>query len=206
MPPEDLLNAISLQSAVFNGAAVAGPALAGLTVDLIGLPANFFLNALSFAGVLLALISLPTRTAVQPTREKLLHQIRVALAAVWGDAVVFPLLCVYGTLLFAGPSLPLLVPVLAAGKLHVGPATLGLLFSAAGVGAVAGTLMLGSLPAANSWLVRAAVACWCIALALTGISSTVQVTFVSLMLLGASQSVAGATTSTLLQARVAAPH
>lgn len=204
VPEEDLLNAISLQSAVFNGAAVAGPALAGVTVDLIGLSSNFYLNALSFAGVLLALMSLPAGPAVQPRREKLIRQIRVALGALRGDPVLSPLLWVYGMLLFAGPSLPLLVPVLAAGRLHVGPTTLGLLFSAAGVGAVAGTLILGSLPAANSWLVRAAVACWCTALAVTGISSTVQVTLFSLILLGASQSVAGATTSALLQTRVPA--
>jgi MFS family permease len=202
VPEEDLLNAISLQSAVFNGAAVAGPALAGLTVARIGLSANFFLNALSFTGVLLALASLPTGPAVQSGRERLIQQIRVVLQSVRGDPVLFPLLCVYGTLLFAGPSLALLIPVLAALRLHVGPATLGFLFSAAGIGAVAGTLILGNLPTTNSSLVRAAVACWCMALALTGISSAVQLTFCSLVLLGASQSIAGAATSALLQTRV----
>src|SRR5689334_6995219 len=55
VPKEDLLNAISLQSAVFNGASVLGPALAGIIIDLIGLPANFFLNAVSFLAVLTSL-------------------------------------------------------------------------------------------------------------------------------------------------------
>jgi MFS family permease len=59
VPNEDLLNAILLQSAVFNSASVVGPALAGITVDKIGLFANFFLNALSFLAALASLLILP---------------------------------------------------------------------------------------------------------------------------------------------------
>ncbi len=202
VPQEDLLSAISLQSAVFNGAAVAGPVLAGITVDFIGLPANFFLNAFSYAAVLLALVFLPAPTAVSPKREKLSLQIRTTLKCVRGDPVLLRLICVYGVLLFAGPSLPLLIPVLAAARLHVGATTLGILFSAAGIGAVAGSIILGSLPVARSTLARAAVATWCIALTLTGIGRTLQVTFCALALLGASQSIVGATTAALLQTSV----
>jgi MFS family permease len=56
VPKEDLLNAISLQSAVFNSASMLGPALAGFMIDLVGLPANFFLNAVSFLPVLVSLV------------------------------------------------------------------------------------------------------------------------------------------------------
>lgn len=202
IPEKDLLNAISLQSAVFNGAAVVGPALAGFTVARIGLPANFFFNALSFATVLLALASLHTRSAAPRKRESLIPQIRATLGSVRCDPVLLPVVCVYGTLLFAGPSLPLLLPVLTAGRLHVGPISLGFLFSAAGLGAVAGALILGSFPSTDSRLVRVAVAGWCTALAVTGVSSSVQVTFCALVLLGVSQSIAGASTSALLQTRV----
>lgn len=202
VPQKDLLNAISLQSVAFNGAAVAGPALAGLTAGLIGLPANFFLNALSYAAVLLALKSLGTNGAALSGRESLTRQIRIVLGSVRRDPVLLPVLCVYGTLLFAGPSLPLLLPVLAAGRLHVGPIALGFLFSAAGLGAIAGGLILGRFPAPSARLFLTAVAGWCTALALSGISISVQITFCALVLLGVSQSMVGASTSTLLQTRV----
>jgi MFS family permease len=67
VPQEDLLNAVSLQSAVFNGAAILGPALAGSIVNHVGLSAVFFLNALSFTGILLALMFLAGRpTPLRP--------------------------------------------------------------------------------------------------------------------------------------------
>ena len=55
VPKEAMLNAISLQSAVFNGASLLGPALAGVTLSRLGYSANFFLNAASFLAVLGAL-------------------------------------------------------------------------------------------------------------------------------------------------------
>src|SRR2546425_669673 len=69
VPRKDLMNAISLQSTVFNGAAVVGPALAGITIGLLasaghliglrgtltGYGGNFLLNGISFFGVLFVL-------------------------------------------------------------------------------------------------------------------------------------------------------
>lgn len=204
VPSEDLLNAISLQSAVFNGAAIAGPALAGLIVNWIGLSADFFLNALSFSGVLLALMSLAKEPWLPRRREKLVTQIREALLSVRGDPILFSALSTYGILLFAGPSLQLLLPVLALNQLHVGPEILGLLFSAAGIGAVLGALLLGSIPAATVQVLLVALALWCGALALAGTGMTVRITFCALVLLGGSQSIVGSTTSALLQTRVPA--
>ena len=55
VPKEHLMNAVSLQSAVFNGASTLGPALAGLALSRIGYAGNFFLNAASYLAVLAAL-------------------------------------------------------------------------------------------------------------------------------------------------------
>jgi len=202
VPQKDLLNAISLQSAVFNAASIAGPALAGLVINWVGLAADFFLNALSFTGVLFALTFVVRESSLPSRRDKLVAQIREGLVSVRGDPVLLSALSTYGMLLFAGPSLPLLLPVLAMNRLHVGPATLGILFSAAGVGAVLGALILGNLPAANVRFALGALICWCGALALVGTGATVQVTFWALLVLGASQSIVGSTTSALLQTRV----
>ena len=55
---ESLMNAMALQSAVFNGASTAGPALAGLALSRIGYAGNFFVNAASYLAVLLVLTKL----------------------------------------------------------------------------------------------------------------------------------------------------
>ena len=67
-PKRALMNAVSLQSAVFNGASILGPALAGLSLSRIGYSGNFFLNAASFLAVLVALFFLNTGEA-QPASQ-----------------------------------------------------------------------------------------------------------------------------------------
>jgi MFS family permease len=207
VPKQDLLNAISLQSAIFNAASTLGPALAGFIIARAGLSANFFLNSLSFVPVLAGLILVsPPKLPSPKTRVALIGQVAEALATVKRDPILPWLLLSYGILLFSGPSLPLLLPVLAVHILHIGPGTLGLLFSAAGAGAVLGALFLASVPdtASKRVILFTAFAIWTSSLISVGLSRTVVITFLSLIALGMSQSVIGAITSTLLQTRV--PH
>ena len=97
VPKQDLMNAISLQSVVFNGSAVLGPALAGIAIGLLayaghafglagsltGYAGNFFLNGVSYAGVLIVLyiIRVPKDAAEQSTEKRgpMLASIRAAL-------------------------------------------------------------------------------------------------------------------------------
>ena len=53
---EDLLNAISLDSSIVNGARVIGPSLAGLIIGAVGVAACFLINALSFVAVIAGLL------------------------------------------------------------------------------------------------------------------------------------------------------
>jgi MFS family permease len=207
VPKEDLLNAVGLQSAVFNAASTVGPALAGITVDRVGLPANFFLNAISFLAVLVALLSLrSTKSSRDIKRPKLINQIAEALLTVKRDSVLPPLLLSYGVLLFSGPSLPLLLPVLAVRNLHISASDLGFLFSAAGLGAVLGAVAMASLSdkVQKSPIVFGAFALWTSSLIFVAFSNAVLPAFVALIALGMSQNVVGTVTSTLLQLRV--PH
>lgn len=204
VPREDLLNAISLQSTVFNGAATLGPAFAGIAIDAIGLPANFFLNALSFAPVLVTLAVIRSPQGQTAVRGKLVAQIREALGTVKRDPVLPYMLTSYGVLLFAAPSLPLLLPVLAVRNLHISASTLGFLFSAAGCGAVLGALFLAitSDIGGKSPVLFGAFTAWVTSLIFVGFSRTVVASFVALVVFGMSQSIIGTITSTLLQIRV----
>ena len=63
---EDLPNAIALNSSIFNGARVVGPAIAGLAIVLVGEGWCFFLNGVSFIAVLVALLMM----RIEPIRQK----------------------------------------------------------------------------------------------------------------------------------------
>jgi MFS family permease len=206
IPKEDLMNAVSLQSAVFNGASILGPALAGLTLSRLGYAGNFFLNAASFFAMLAALLLLRTPKAVGSARPsgRLLDSVREALRYVRQDAVLPSVISAYGALLFFGPSAALVLPLYAQQVLHVGPGQLGLLFSAVGGGTVIGALIIASLgdTSHKKRLVFGSILLWTVALAVFGWSDSLRVSVPALFVLGAAQNAAGATTTTLLQTRV----
>ncbi|GHO91258.1 hypothetical protein KSF_013060 [Reticulibacter mediterranei] len=163
VPQEDLMNAISLQAIVFNGSAFIGPTLAGLSLGLfdllgkqaglhvnhLGYAGNFFLNGISFFGVLFVLYRLRLPEAdVQASTERrgpLLSSIRSSLGVVKRDAVLPWVLSGYGALLFFGPSTSLILPIFARQILHLTAFELGLLFSASGLGIILGALIVASL-------------------------------------------------------------
>ncbi len=206
VPNEHLMNAVSLQSAVFNGASILGPALAGLTLSRLGYAGNFFLNAASFVAVLGALLLLrtPDREASRKPAGRLLDSVRDALRHVRRDAVLPSIVPAYAALLFFGPSAALALPVFAKEIVHVDATQLGFLFSAIGAGTVVGALILASLSGSThkSRLVFSSILLWTIALAIFGWSNSVRMALPALFFLGAAQNVAGAMTMTLLQMRV----
>src|SRR5579864_5637871 len=180
VPRRDLMNAISLQSTVFNGAAVVGPALAGITIGVLGgaghfigltgaltgYAGNFFLNGVSFFGVLFVLyfIHVPQEALEQGTEKRgpMLSAIRAALGAVKRDPALPWVLSGYGALLFFGPSSTLILPIFATQILHLNPFQLGLLFSAAGLGTLVGALTIASLGdfQYKGWLLLVSLLLW----------------------------------------------
>jgi predicted MFS family arabinose efflux permease len=206
VPEENLMNAVSLQSAVFNGASVLGPSLAGLTLTRIGYSGNFFLNAASYLAVLAALLCLrsSTRHGTTKLRLRLLDSLREAIQYIRKDAVLPSVVPAYGALLFFGPSAALALPLFTKEVLRAGPTQLGVLFSAIGAGTVVGALIVASLHDIpyQARLVFGSILVWMVALAVFGLSESLRVAVPALFLMGASQNAAGATTITLLQTRV----
>lgn len=208
VPREKLMNAISLQSTIFNGAAVFGPALAGITIGIIGYAGNFFLNGVSYLGVLFALyvMHVPEEAAKQSTERRgpLFNSILAALGAVRRDAALPWILSGYAALLFFGPSSSLILPVFATQILHLNAFQLGLLFAAAGIGTVIGALTVASLGdfQYKGALLLVSFFLWVGALFLFGISRSYWFSIFALFLFGMSQNGVGATTITLMQTRV----
>ena len=137
--PEDVPNAVALNSIVMNTARLVGPALGGITIAAIGVAGCFTLNAASFLAVIGALLLMrPERFHEMPApqRGRVLAQIGEGLryAARTPDiALVMLLMGVIGTF---GYNFTVLLPLIANYVLHAGPAGFGALTSAMAVGSL----------------------------------------------------------------------
>ncbi len=139
---EDLLSAISLNSAMFNSARVVGPGVAGLMIAAVGEGRCFLINGLSFLAVIAALAAmrLPrfVRGAVASPWRHLVDGFRYVHRA----AEIRTLLIMVGSIAICTMPAMVLMPVFADTVFHRGSQGLGFLMGAMGIGAVVGTLVL----------------------------------------------------------------
>ncbi len=141
IPPEDLTNAVAINSAQFNLSRVLGPTLGGLAMAWIGVTGNFFLNGISFIAVLFALtrINFPTRNA--PPEGGLWKRFQEGFNFVFFDPanaiirILVLVICIAS--LFAIPYMSF-VPYFARDILHSGERGLGYLMACSGLGAFLG--------------------------------------------------------------------
>ena len=144
---EDLLNAIALNSTIFNGAAVIGPSIAGVIIGLFGVPLCFLANAVSYIAsvtTLLLLVNLPAVVrATQP--GSVLARIREGLDYARGDPIVGTLLLNVAVFSLFAMNRFTLLPIFADQVLHIGASGFGFLNASQGVGALVGALSLAVL-------------------------------------------------------------
>ena len=142
---EDLPNAIALNSSIFNGARVVGPAIAGFTIVLVGEGWCFFLNGVSFIAVIIALLMMriernESKGAGESPVRSFIEGFRFAMH----DFPMRSALLLLSALSLFGLQVSVFLPIYARDILHGGARTLGLLMSAAGVGAVLGALQFAA--------------------------------------------------------------
>ncbi len=139
---EDLMNAISLNSTIFNGARLIGPSLAGITMARLGIAPCFFVDGLSFLAVIagLAMMKPPRRKPSAHTDSPLRHALG-GLAHVRQNRRVLTLLILFSAVGVFGWSYSVLMPSFARDVLHVNEAAYGVLLSAGGLGAMIGALV-----------------------------------------------------------------
>jgi MFS family permease len=199
---EDMMNAISLQSAVFNGAAAVGPVLGGVAVKVWGYPCNFFLNGASYIGVLIALFAMGAPDQAIH-RQPIIKAAWDSLGTVVRDSVLPWVIAGYGALLCLGPSPALILPLFSTQILHVGPERLGLLFSSVGVGSVLGAIIGASFVAPRkSYVFFGGLFLWVFAFTEFALSRWFWLSAAMLILVGLGQMLVAITTITLLQSRV----
>jgi MFS family permease len=145
VPKEDLLNAVTLNSAQFNAARAIGPALGGLILATLGPSWAFLLNAVSYIAVIgaLWLVRVPVRHAVR-TGHRVLRDFVDACRYVRGHhGILMAIVLVFAVAFLANPMLQLSA-VFADSVFGAGAAGLGLLTAAFGIGAVVATPLVSS--------------------------------------------------------------
>gem|GEM_PF-6803 len=139
---EDLLNAISLNSAIFNVARMLGPALAGVLVARLGEGLCFALNGLSFVAVIASLLMMRLPAWQPRPRESPWGHLLDGFRYAHRTAPVRTLLGLVGLASLASMPAIVLMPFFADGIFRRGSQGVGFLMGAMGIGAVAGTLWL----------------------------------------------------------------
>jgi MFS family permease len=142
---EDLPNAIALNSSIFNGARVVGPAIAGFAIVLVGEGWCFFLNGVSFIAVLIALLMMRIEhTGRKHSGESPVRSFIQGFRFAMSDVPIRSALLLLSVLSLFGLQYSVFLPIYARDILHGGAKSLGLLMSAAGVGAVLGALQFAA--------------------------------------------------------------
>jgi MFS family permease len=139
---DDLMNAIALNSSMFNGARVIGPAIAGILVAKIGEGWCFFVNGVSYIAVIIGLLLM---SVVCPRRSKSdspLEDIIEGFRWVSHTGPIRALLLLLGVVSLVGMPYTVLMPIFADRILHGGAKGLGILMGFTGAGALFGALTL----------------------------------------------------------------
>lgn len=145
---EDLMNAIALNSSVFNASRIVGPVAAGVLVPTLGEASCFFLNGLSFLAVLVSLLCMDARSLSPALSEasngSLWLKLREGLRYAQSDVTILTLLMLISiSSIFALPY-STLMPAFARDVLGLGATGYGALLAAVAVGALSGALFLAS--------------------------------------------------------------
>ena len=142
---EDLLNAISLNSSVVNGARVVGPSLAGLLIGSVGPAVCFLVNGVSFIAVLGGLLMMRLPKHVTHTDDASMREHALGgLSYVAAHPRVRTILALFGIVGVFGWSYMVLMPAFARDLLGLDANGYGVLLSASGIGALGGALAVAT--------------------------------------------------------------
>lgn len=204
---EDITSAVALNSSVFNGTRIVGPAIAGILIATVGLSACFFLNAISYIAVVASLLMMdkselyqPALLRVQRTARSMIDQLTEGLRYVGRTRPLMLAISVLGVVSTVALNFQVTLPLLARDVLGGDATTFGFLNSAAGVGSLIGALALavrGQSPTFQRVLIGAGSIG--VAMIGVGLSSFLPVSLALLAIAGWGTITMGATTNMLIQ-------
>lgn len=200
--PEDVGNAIALNSTIFNAARLVGPSIAGVLIAVVGEGWVFGLNALTFISMLTALALIHTASeGARDRSQRVLQNLGEGFAWAWRFTPVRAALGLVMVVSFMAVPFTVLMPVFATEVLGGGADTLGFLMAAQGVGALVGALFMAYRSGMRGLgrLIAAASAIFAVGLTAFGASHTLWLSLPLLALAGFGLMVQTASTNTFLQ-------
>jgi MFS family permease len=201
---DDLMNAISLNSAQFNASRVIGPGVAGVLIVALGIPPLFLLNAISYLAVIAGLALMDTSLLHAPVapsrREAPLRQIREGVVFAWRTPIIRLALLMLFVISTFGMNFNVILPLLAANVYHNGARGYGIMSSLMGAGSLAAALVLaGAVKRPRVGLLVASAAGFSLIEIVLSRAPFAYLAFGLLVLVGFSTIFVTATSNTLLQ-------
>jgi MFS family permease len=200
---DDLMNAIALNSSMFNAARVVGPAIAGLLIGIVGVGTCFFLNGVSYIAVIGGLLAmrLPS-SGPRPVAGSAWGGFREVLQFLRSERRVSTLILLTSVLSIFGFPFLVMMPVFARDVLYVQAGGYGALTAAVGVGAMLGALAIAinsrRLTSRGGLMVTGGTA-FGVLIAMFALSRSFALSLVLLALAGCAMIVNNALTNTMIQ-------
>ena len=201
---EDLINAIALNSSMFNGARIIGPAIAGIMVATVGEGWCFFANGASYIAVIVGLLLMHVQFRRRDHTVSPFEHMKEGFRFVRNTTPIRDLLLLLGLISLVGMPYAVLMPIFADQILHVGARGLGILMGATGVGALIGALLLATRSGVSGlgrWIV-VSTASFGVSLILFSWSRIFWLSVIFLVPVGMSMMVQMASSNTLIQSMV----
>lgn len=203
---EQLVNAVALNSSIFNVARIIGPAVAGAAILTVGISAAFFLNAISYIGVLGAYAMMrPADFRAQAMKKvtgNVLSQLAEGVRYSWRTPSVLFLFILLGFIGTFGYNFSIVVPLVAKFVLHGGAGQFSVLTSAMGAGSLVAALLLAATGRASQRLLLIATFLFIVIFALIAASPWFIVTAGLFVGLGVVSIFFSTTINTTLQLNV----
>jgi MFS family permease len=199
---QDLGNAIALNSTLFNGARLIGPALAGLAIAALGEGFCFLINAVSYLAVIVSLLMMKLATVPKPKKESaVMREMVEGFVYAYRFPPIRYVLLLLGSISLIGMPYAVMMPVFARDILHGGPQMLGLLVGMSGIGAICGGAYLASRKnvLGLTRLIPAAVAIFSLGLIVFSFSRLLWLSLAAVTLTGFGMMLHMASSNTLLQ-------
>ena len=199
---EDLLNAIALNSTMFNAARIIGPAIAGILIGTVGTAGCFFINGASFIAVIIGLALMHIDYERPPAElPSILTDMIEGLRYIKNHRTILTIISMVGVFSIFGMPYTVLMPVFAQSILHTGPQGYGLLMTFTGIGAVISALLLATFSEFRfrGRLIIVSSIVFVVVISLFAASRSLPLSCALLVLVGFSMVAQSATANTMLQ-------
>ena len=201
---EDLMNAVALNSGMFNGARLIGPAIGGFVIALVGVKAAFLLNAISFVPVIIGLMMMRTADLHRMIIARIgpinpIAELREGLAYAFKTPSVMLIIILVAIIGTFGYNFTVMLPLLTKYVLDKGEVGLGFMTAAVGLGALISALFLASRKTASKTTLFVGATAFGVLLGAVAISPWYIPTLGFLLLLGIANTAFASTANTSLQ-------